>query len=75
MPVGGRWLSRSHRHREATAPPKVPLGIVRSWAFLANPVTASEKVKVTSEVSPAYLRAVSVTTMPTVGAAPVSSTW
>ncbi|MNM42279.1 hypothetical protein D3C81_531110 [compost metagenome] len=43
---------------------KVPLSMVRS--ALVKPVTASEKVMVTSEVSPT-LRAVSATTMVAVG--------
>ena len=43
---------------------KVPLAIVRS--ALVKPVTASLKVKVTSDVSPTF-SAVSVNTMPTVG--------
>ena len=41
-----------------------PFGIVKS--SLANPVTTSLNVNVTSEVSPT-IRAVSVKTMPTVG--------
>ncbi len=48
---------------EATAP-RVPLAIVRS--VLSKPVTASENVNVTSVVSPTD-RALSDTTMPTVG--------
>ncbi len=43
---------------------KVPFGIVKS--ALENPVTASEKVKVTSDVSPAS-KELSLTTIPAVG--------
>ncbi len=48
----------------AETAPMAPLGVVTSPA--AKPVGTSEKVKVTSEVSPA-LRAESVKTMATVG--------